>query len=120
MSQVFSNTKALTDDPAVVSHIAMQHGHAHIDDDIVTALVQQQTAKHFHAMGVDVQFMEVIQAGVAADLEFLDTFVSLPSPQPLASVAGLTGPTRRRAPAAFALWIDSMIRERLPSHYERA
>lgn len=49
----------------------MQDRQSDVEEDAMGALVQQKPAEHLQAVRVDIELVEVVQARVSADFEFL-------------------------------------------------
>lgn len=60
-----------TNNPAVVSQVPMHDREANIEEDAISGLVQQETPKHLQAVGVDIKFMKVVEAGISRNFQLL-------------------------------------------------
>lgn len=75
-----SNSRAiagqlLTDGTAVVPQVPMQDRQANIEQDAMGALVQQKPAEHLQTVGVDIELVEMVEARIPADFQFLSSSV---------------------------------------------
>jgi len=59
----------IEDDAAVVAHIAVPHGHAHINQNVLAVRVVDDAGQHLPRVQEGVALEEVVEAAIAGDLE---------------------------------------------------
>lgn len=59
----------IEDDAAVVAHIAVPHGHAHINQNVLAVRVVDDAGQHLPRVQERVALEEVVEAAIAGDLE---------------------------------------------------